>query len=148
MTSAHTFYRLYALVICDHAPAQRNVEDFDFVSAVPHSNHRTVGTAGWQNHDSPSPQSVIILHCHVCLGLSNPYFPSALWRQCKSRKTQHIYQAMDIPVLLRGWGETAVTNDWNIICSLWGTLYWPQTQNITSADIFFNLIPSTFPPNH
>ena len=26
------------------------------------------------------PQSVIILHCHVCLGLSNPYFSSALWR--------------------------------------------------------------------
>ena len=86
MTSAHTFYRLYALVICDYAPAQRNVEDFDFVSAVPHSNHHTVGTAGWQNHYSPSPQSFIILHCHVCLGLSNPYFSSALWRQCKSKK--------------------------------------------------------------
>ena len=26
------------------------------------------------------PQSVIILHCHVCLGLSNPYFSSALLR--------------------------------------------------------------------
>ena len=33
-------------------------------------------------------------------------------------KTQHIYQAMDIPGLLRGWGEAAATNDWNIICSL------------------------------
>ena len=30
-------------------------------------------------------------------------------------KTQHIYQAMDIPVLLRGWGEAVVTNDWRII---------------------------------
>ena len=43
MTGAHAFFRLYALVICDHAPAQRNVEDFDFVSAVPHSNCHTVG---------------------------------------------------------------------------------------------------------
>ena len=86
MTGAHNFIRLYALVICDHAPAQRNVEDFDFVSAVPHSNHNTVGTASWQNHDSSSPQSVIILHCHVCLCLSNPNISSALWRQCKSKK--------------------------------------------------------------
>ena len=53
------FFRLYALVICDHAPAQRNVEDSDFVSAVPHNNHHTVGTARWQNHDSSPPQSVI-----------------------------------------------------------------------------------------
>ena len=43
MTGALTFFRLYALVICAHAPAQRNVEDFDFVSAVPHSNCHTVG---------------------------------------------------------------------------------------------------------
>ena len=74
------FFRLYTLVICDHAPAQRNVEDSDFVSAVPHSNHHTVGTASWQNHDSSPPQSGIIMHCHVCLGLSNPYISSALWR--------------------------------------------------------------------
>ena len=32
-------------------------------------------------------------------------------------KTQHIYQALDIPVLLRGWGEAVVTNDWRIIYS-------------------------------
>ena len=32
-------------------------------------------------------------------------------------KTQYIYQAMDIPVLLRGWGEAVVTNDWRIIYS-------------------------------
>ena len=37
-------------------PAQKNVEDF--VSAVPHSNHHTVGTATWQNHDS-SPRSLL-----------------------------------------------------------------------------------------
>ena len=90
MTDALNFFRLYAQVICDHAPAQRNVEDFDFVSAVPHSNHHTVGTASWQNHDSTSPQSVIILHCHVCLCLSNPNISSALWRQCKSKNTAHL----------------------------------------------------------
>ena len=90
MTGVHTFYRPYALVICVHATAQRNVEDSDFVFAVPHSNHHTVGTASWQNHDSSSPQSVIILHCHVCLGLSNPYFSSALWRQCKSKNIAHL----------------------------------------------------------
>ena len=104
MTGAHNFFRLYALFVCDHVPAQRNIEDFDFVSAVPHSNHNTVGTASWQNHDSSTPQSVINLHCHVCLGLSIPYSSFALWRQCKS-KTQHIYEAMDIPVLLMVWGE-------------------------------------------
>ena len=32
-------------------------------------------------------------------------------------KTQHIYQAMDIPVLLRGWIEAVVTNDWRILYS-------------------------------
>ena len=84
------FFRLYALVICDHAPAQRNVEDFDFVSAVPQSNHHTVGLASWQNHDSSPLQSVVILHCHVCLGLSNPYISSALWRQCKSKNATHL----------------------------------------------------------
>ena len=101
MTGVHDFFRLYALVICDHAPARRNVEGFDFVFAARHSNHHTLGTASWQNHDSSSPQSVIIMHCHVCLYLSNPYPSSALWRQRKVQ-TQHFYQAMDIPVLLRG----------------------------------------------
>ena len=60
------------------------------MSAVPHNKHHTVGTASWQNHDSSPPQSVIILHCHVCLGLSNPYISSALWRQCKSESTTHL----------------------------------------------------------
>ena len=117
MTGAHNFFRLYALVICDHAPAQRKVEGFDFVFAARHSSHHTLRTASWQNHDSSSPQSVIILHCHVCLCLSNPYLSSALWRQRKVQ-TQHFYQAMDIPVLLRGLGEAVVTNDWCIIYSL------------------------------
>ena len=90
MIGTHNFFRLYALVICDHAPTQRNVEDFDFVSAVPNSNHHIVVTACWQSQDSSSPQSVIILHCHVCLALSNPYISSALWRQCKCKNTVHL----------------------------------------------------------
>ena len=62
-------------------PSQRNLEDFDFVPAVPHSNHHTVGAASWQNNDSSPPQTVFKLHSNVCLGLSNPYISSALWRQ-------------------------------------------------------------------
>ena len=94
-------------------PAQRNVEDFDFVSAVPHSNHPTVGAASWQNHDSSPPQSVFILHSNVCLGLSNPYISPTLMRQRKRINTAHY-----IRILLRGLGEAVVTNDWRIIYSL------------------------------
>ena len=115
MTGAHNFFRLYAPVICD-PPAQRNVKDFDFVSAVPHSNHHTVGAVSWQNHDSSPPQSVFIQHSNVCLGLSNPYISSALWRQRESKNTAHY-----IPILLRGLGEAVATNDWRIIYSLWCT---------------------------
>ena len=108
MTGAHNFFRLYAPVICDPPPTSseecRGVEDFDFVSAVPHSNHHTLGAACWQNHDSSPSQSVIILHSNVCLDLSNPYISSALWRQRKSKNTAHY-----IPILLRGLGEAVVT---------------------------------------
>ena len=86
------------------------------VSAVPRSNHHTVGAASWQNHDSSPPQSVIILNSNVCLGLSNPHISSALWRQRKSKNTAHY-----IPILLRGLSEAVVTNDWCIIYSLWCT---------------------------
>ena len=69
-TGAHNLFHLYALLFCDHCPpAQGNVEDFDFVSAVLHSNHHAVGTASWQNHDNSHPPSVIILQCNVCLCL-------------------------------------------------------------------------------
>ena len=72
------------------------------MSAVPNGNHRTVGAASWQNHDSSSPQSVIILHSIVCLGLSNPYISSALWRQRKS-KTQHILPPSCSEALVKQW---------------------------------------------
>ena len=116
MTGARNFFCLYALVMCDHAPALRNVEDFDFVSEVPHSNHHTVGTASWQSHDSSSPQSAIILHCHVVYVYQTTTFPPHCGDNEKV-KTQHIYKAMDIPVLLRGWIEAVVTNDWRILYS-------------------------------
>ena len=72
------------------------------MSAVPHSNHHTVGAASWQNHDSSPPQSVIILHSNVCLGLSNPYISSALWRQRKI-KTQHIISPSYSGALVKQW---------------------------------------------
>ena len=72
------------------------------MSAVPHSNHHTVGAASWQNHDSSPPQSFIILHSNVCLGLSNPYISSALWRQRKS-KTQHIISPSCSEASVKQW---------------------------------------------
>ena len=117
MTGEHIFFRPYSLVICDTAPAQRNVEDSDFVSTVPHSNHHTVGTFSWQNHDSSPRQSVIIQHCHVYLGLSNPYISSALWRRCKSKNTTHL-PGHGYPLPAQGLGEAVVTNYWCIIYSL------------------------------
>ena len=161
MAGAKFSFRLYALVICDHAPAQRNVEDSDFVSAVPHSSHHTMGTASWQNHDSncSPPQSVIILHCHVCLGLSNPYISSALWRQCLSKNTTHLPgHGYPRPAQGLGWssGNKLLVHylklimhfEWKFSSQPPPKLYWPQTQNTTSDDILINLFPSTFPPHH
>ena len=91
--------------------------DSDFVSAVPHSNHHTVETASWQNHDSFPLQSVIILHSHVCLGLSNPYIFFALRRQYKSKNATHL-PGHGYPRPAQGLGEAVVTNDWCIIYSL------------------------------
>ena len=44
-------------------------------------------------------------------------FPPHCWDNVKV-KTQHIYQAMDISVLLRRWGEAVVTNDRRIIYNI------------------------------
>ena len=112
MTAAYTFFRLYAPAICDH-PQLRAMSRTVTLFAAPHSNHHTVGAASWQNHDSSPPQFFFLLHSNVCLGLSNPYIFSALWRQRKSKNTAHY-----MPILLRGLGEAVVTNDWCIIYSL------------------------------
>ena len=73
------------------------------MSAVPHSNNHIVGAASWQNHDSSPPQSVIIMHSNVCLGLSNPYISSALSRQRKSKKKQHIIFPSFSEALVKQW---------------------------------------------
>ena len=113
MTDALNFFRLYALVICDHAPAQRNVADFDFVSKVPHSNHHTVGQLAGKTM-TVHPHS-LLLYCTAMFVYvyQTTTFPLHCGDNVKV-KTQHIYQAMDIPVLLRGCGEAVVTNDWRI----------------------------------
>ena len=72
------------------------------MSAVPHSNHHTVGAARWQNHDSSPPLSVIILHSNVCLGLSNPYFPPHCGDNVKV-KTQHIIYPSCSEALVKQW---------------------------------------------
>ena len=145
MTGAHNFFRLYAPVICDPTPAPRNVEDFDFVSAVHHSNHQTEGAASWQNHDSSPPQSVFILHSNVCLCLSNPYISSALWRQRASKNTAHY-----IPSCSEAW-----VKQWLQMTGALFIAYDALCMNIefsatpkTSAGRLFNLFPSTFPPHH
>ena len=171
MTGRHNLFRLYALVICHHCPppptAQGNVEDFDFVSAVPHSNHHTVGTSSWQNHNSSSPQSVIILTAMVVYVYQTPTFPPH-YGDNVNVKSQHSCQ--DISALLRGLDEAVVTNEWCIIYSLWCTSHKnlvfshnppPQKKNkqknkqqhtltpSTKYDIrwyIFNSFPSTFPP--
>ena len=122
MAGGHNSFRLHALVICDHCPPPHtqpkgNVEDIDFVSAVPHSNHHTMGTASWQNHDSSFQQSVK-LYCTAMVAYvyQTPSFPPHYWDNV-TVKSQQICQA--ILALLRSFGEAVVTNDWNIIYRLW-----------------------------
>ena len=87
------------------------------MSAVPHSNHHTVETACWQSR-TVLPGSLLL----YCTAMSVYVYQTATFPpHCADNinvKTQYIYQAMDIPVLLRGWGEAAVTNDWCFIYSL------------------------------
>ena len=90
MAGAHIFFAFMQSVICDHAPAKRNVEDSDFVSAVPHSNHHTLGTASWQNHGS-SPPAVCYCTALSCLSRSiKPLHFLRIVEQCKSKKTTHL----------------------------------------------------------
>ena len=98
--------------------AQANVEDFDIVSAVPHSNQHAVGTGSWQNHDSSPPSMLLYCTAMVAYVYQTPTFPPHYGDNVKV-KSQHICQA--IPALLRGSGEAVVTNDWCIIYSLWIT---------------------------
>ena len=116
MTGAHNFFPLYALVICDHAPAQRNVEDFDFVSEVPHSKHHTVRQLAGKTMTVHTRSLLLYCIAMFVYVYQTTTFPPHCGDNEKV-KTQNIYQAMDIPVLLRGWGEAVVTNDWRFIYS-------------------------------
>ena len=99
-------------------PAQGNVEDFDFVSAVPHSNQHTVGHLAGKTM-AVSPRS-LLLYCTAMVAYvyQTPTFPPHYGDNIKV-KSQHICQAN--PALLRGLGElgeAVVTNEWYIIYSL------------------------------
>ena len=153
MNGAHNFFCLYAPVICEQPQLRGMSRTLTLCLQFPIVTTILCGQlAGkpWQF----SPQSVIILHSNVCLGLSNPYISSALWRQRKSKNTAHY-----IPSCSEAWmkqwmqitGALFIAYDalrMNILFSATLKTYWPQTQNMTSADILFNLFPSTFPPHH
>ena len=110
MTGAHNFFRLYAPVICDHPQLRGMSRTSTLCLQLPLVTTIVWGQLADKKHDSSPPQSVIILQINVCLGLSNPYISSALWRQRKIKNT-----APYIPILLRGLGEAVVTNDWCFI---------------------------------
>ena len=78
-----------------------------FVSAVPDSNHHTVGTASWQNLGS-SPRSLLL----KCTALATDVYQtptlSPHYGDNVKVKSQHICQV--ISALLRGLGEAVVTN--------------------------------------
>ena len=122
MTGGHYLFRLYALVICDHchpAPPQGNVEDFYFVSAIPHKHH-TVGTASWQTM-AVLPCS-LLLYCTAMVAYvyQTPTFPPHYGDNVEV-ESQHICQTMS--ALLRGLSVSVVTNGWCIIYSLWCTTH-------------------------
>ena len=113
MTGARNFFRLYAPVICDHPQLRGMSRTLTLCLQFP-----IVTTILWGQLAGKTmtvlPRSLFFkLNSNVCLGLSNPYISSALWRQRKSKNTAHY-----IPILLRGFVEAMVTNDWSIIYSL------------------------------
>ena len=127
-----------------------------------------MGTSSWQNHNSSSPQSVIILTAMFVYVYQTPTFPPH-YGDNVNVKSQHSCQ--DISALLRGLDEAVVTNEWCIIYSLWCTshknlvfshnppppkktnkktnnnIHWPQAQNMTSADIFSTHFQVHFHPS-
>ena len=102
MNGAHTFFCLYAPVICDHAPAQRNVEDFEFVSAVP-----IVTTILWGQLAGKTmtvlPHSQL-LYCTAMFVLvyQTPSFPPHCGDNVKV-KTQHIISPSCSEAWMKQW---------------------------------------------
>ena len=72
------------------------------MSAVPHSNHHTVGAASWQSHDGSPPQSVIILHSNVVYVYQTPTFPPHCGDNVKV-KTQRIISPSCSEALVKQW---------------------------------------------
>ena len=68
------------------------------MSAVPHSNHHTVGAASWQNHDS-SPRS-LFLYCTAMYQI--PTFPPHCGDNVKV-KTQHIISPSCSEAWVKQW---------------------------------------------
>ena len=118
-------------------PPQGNVEDCHFVTFILCLqfpivlNHRTVGTASWQNHNS------LLFYCTATVAYvyQTPTFLPHYGDNVKV-KSQHICQA--IPALLRGLGEAVVTNDWCIIYSLCCTSQ-PPPKNIMAPNTKYDI---------
>ena len=118
MTGGHNLIRLYALVICDREMSRTLILCLKF----PIVTTTLCGQLAGRNQGSSPPQFVIILHCHGCPCLSNTYISSALWRQCKNKITAHLPFSSQPP---------PPPHRQKIYCS--------QTQNMTSADIYFSI---------
>ena len=142
-------------------PAQGNVEDFDFVSAVLHSHITLWGQLAGKN---------MTVFPAVCYYTALPWLPMSIKHQHFLRtmetmlKLNHSTFARLFPPCPGAWMK-----QWLQMYILWYTShenlvfshppptppppqkkkkYWPQTQNMTTADLFCNLFPSTFPPHH
>ena len=119
MTGAHNlfaFLHLSSVTTAPPPPAQGYVEDFDFLSAFPHSNHHTVWRQLAGKTVTVRPRS-LLLYCtamFVYVYQTSPFSPH--YGDNVKVKSQHICQA--IPALLRGLDEAVVTNDWCIIYGL------------------------------
>ena len=102
----------------------------------------------------------LLLYCTAMVAYvyQTPTFPPHYGDNVKV-KSQHICQA--IPALPRGLGEAVVTDIYPMIHFTWKFSFQPPpppkkkekkilTPNtkMTSADLFCNLFPSTFPPHH
>ena len=160
MTGGHNLFRLYALDICVYCPPpppprgmSRTLILFLQFPIVTH----------WGGGGQLAGKTMTVFtrsllsYCTAMVAYvyQTPTFPPHYGDNIKV-KSQHICQAN--PALLRGLGEAVVTNKWCIIYSLWYTshenlvftpppptkIYWPQTQNMTSADVF----SSTLQPHH
>ena len=150
MTGGNNFFRLYELDICDHCPPPPPPPLRGMLRTLILSLQFPIVTTLWGQLAGKTMTVLpcsLLLYCtaRVAYVYQTPTFPPHYEENVKV-KWQHICES--IPALLRGLGEAVVTNDWCIIYSLCctshenlvfshtPTIYWPQTQNMTTADIF------------